>query len=250
MPPGPGNPLGTRWMGLSAPGSRHPRHARRRRRSATPPRTAASAWHIPDAEWLFNHVKVGTPVFIVSADGGRPAPGRARCWRSASCSRCLPCSSGARPGPEGGAAAALRRGEDPVAPAFDLERLDRRRRLELASLRGKAVVINFWASWCLPVQGGGARCSRRRGRSWRSKGVVFVGVDAHDFVGRAHASRAGTASRIPIVHDGPGARSTTTGSPGFRRPSSSTARAARRPWSQGELSKDELEAGIREALAS
>jgi lipoprotein-anchoring transpeptidase ErfK/SrfK len=23
--------------------------------------------HIPDAEWLFNHVTVGTPVFIVSA---------------------------------------------------------------------------------------------------------------------------------------------------------------------------------------
>ena len=23
--------------------------------------------HIPDAEWLFNHVHLGTPVFIVSA---------------------------------------------------------------------------------------------------------------------------------------------------------------------------------------
>ena len=28
IPPGPGNPLGTRWMGLSAPGVGHPRHAR------------------------------------------------------------------------------------------------------------------------------------------------------------------------------------------------------------------------------
>ena len=30
VPPGPGNPLGTRWMGISSPGRRHPRDARRR----------------------------------------------------------------------------------------------------------------------------------------------------------------------------------------------------------------------------
>ena len=64
VPPGPGNPLGTRWMGISAPGvGMH----------GTP--DAASIgysashgcirMHIPDAEWLFNHVTVGTPVFIV-----------------------------------------------------------------------------------------------------------------------------------------------------------------------------------------
>ena len=28
VPPGPGNPLGTRWMGLNAPGRQHPRHGR------------------------------------------------------------------------------------------------------------------------------------------------------------------------------------------------------------------------------
>ena len=27
VPPGPGNPLGTRWMGFSRSGRRHPRHA-------------------------------------------------------------------------------------------------------------------------------------------------------------------------------------------------------------------------------
>jgi lipoprotein-anchoring transpeptidase ErfK/SrfK len=64
IPPGPGNPLGTRWMGLSAPGvGIH----------GTP--DAASIgysashgcirMHIPDAEWLFQHVVVGTPVWIV-----------------------------------------------------------------------------------------------------------------------------------------------------------------------------------------
>jgi lipoprotein-anchoring transpeptidase ErfK/SrfK len=66
VPPGPGNPLGTRWMGLnvSAVGI----HG-----TPDPSSLGYSASHgcirmaIPSAEWLFSHVKVGTPVFIVSA---------------------------------------------------------------------------------------------------------------------------------------------------------------------------------------
>jgi lipoprotein-anchoring transpeptidase ErfK/SrfK len=65
IPPGPGNPLGTRWMGLSAPGvGIH----------GTP--DAASLGYslshgcirmaISEAEWLFNRVEVGTTVFIVA----------------------------------------------------------------------------------------------------------------------------------------------------------------------------------------
>jgi len=65
IPPGPGNPLGTRWMGLSAPGvGIH----------GTP--DAASLGYslshgcirmaISEAEWLFNRVVVGTTVFIVA----------------------------------------------------------------------------------------------------------------------------------------------------------------------------------------
>jgi L,D-transpeptidase catalytic domain/Putative peptidoglycan binding domain len=66
IPPGPGNPLGTRWMGLDAAGvGMH----------GTPDSASIgySASHgcirmrIPDAEWLFDHVRIGTPVFIVDA---------------------------------------------------------------------------------------------------------------------------------------------------------------------------------------
>jgi lipoprotein-anchoring transpeptidase ErfK/SrfK len=66
VPPGPGNPLGTRWMGLSAWGvGIH----------GTPDSASIgySASHgcirmrIPDAEWLFQRVRIGTPVVIVSA---------------------------------------------------------------------------------------------------------------------------------------------------------------------------------------
>jgi lipoprotein-anchoring transpeptidase ErfK/SrfK len=63
IPPGPGNPLGTRWMGISSPAvGIH----------GTPDAASIgySASHgcirmrIPDAEWLFKHVKIGTPVRI------------------------------------------------------------------------------------------------------------------------------------------------------------------------------------------
>jgi lipoprotein-anchoring transpeptidase ErfK/SrfK len=64
-PPGPGNPLGTRWMGLSSPGvGIH----------GTPQDGSIGyslshgciRMHIPQAEWLFDHVEVGTPVYIVA----------------------------------------------------------------------------------------------------------------------------------------------------------------------------------------
>jgi lipoprotein-anchoring transpeptidase ErfK/SrfK len=63
IPPGPGNPLGTRWMGLSAAAvGIH----------GTPDAASIgySASHgcirmrVPDAEWLFEHVEIGTPVVI------------------------------------------------------------------------------------------------------------------------------------------------------------------------------------------
>jgi lipoprotein-anchoring transpeptidase ErfK/SrfK len=64
VPPGPGNPLGTRWMGLSAPGVGI--HG-----TDEPWSIGHSESHgcirmqVPDAEWLFTHVLVGTPVFII-----------------------------------------------------------------------------------------------------------------------------------------------------------------------------------------
>ena len=66
VPPGPNNPLGTRWMGLSAPGvGIH----------GTPNGGSIGysvshgciRMYIPDAEWLFNAVDIGSQVFIVSS---------------------------------------------------------------------------------------------------------------------------------------------------------------------------------------
>jgi lipoprotein-anchoring transpeptidase ErfK/SrfK len=64
VPPGPDNPLGTRWMGLSVPGVGI--HG-----TDEPASIGYSESHgcirmqVPDSEWLFQHVNVGTTVFIL-----------------------------------------------------------------------------------------------------------------------------------------------------------------------------------------
>jgi lipoprotein-anchoring transpeptidase ErfK/SrfK len=66
IPPGPGNPLGTRWMGISSPGVGI--HG-----TPDPASLGYSVSHgcirmaIPEAEWLFTQLRVGATVFIVAA---------------------------------------------------------------------------------------------------------------------------------------------------------------------------------------
>jgi lipoprotein-anchoring transpeptidase ErfK/SrfK len=66
IPPGPGNPLGTRWMGTTAPlvGIHGTPDAASIGYSAS---HGCIRMRVPDAETLFNEVDVGTPVLIVAA---------------------------------------------------------------------------------------------------------------------------------------------------------------------------------------
>jgi L,D-transpeptidase-like protein/putative peptidoglycan binding protein len=66
IPPGPGNPLGTRWMGLTAPlvGIHGTPDAASIGYSAS---HGCIRMRVPEAEELFNQVNVGTPVLIVAS---------------------------------------------------------------------------------------------------------------------------------------------------------------------------------------
>jgi cytochrome c biogenesis protein CcmG/thiol:disulfide interchange protein DsbE len=52
--------------------------------------------------------------------------------------------------------------------------------VDLATLRGKVVVLNFWASWCYPACYEEAPALERGWRAYRDRGVVVLGVDIQD----------------------------------------------------------------------
>jgi len=90
------------------------------------------------------------------------------------------------------------------APNFTLDRIDTSGRLDLASLRGKPVVLNFWASWCVPCKGE-AKLLEHAWKQYRSQGVVFLGIDYNDVTSDARTFLSHHGITYPTVQDGSGA---------------------------------------------
>jgi cytochrome c biogenesis protein CcmG/thiol:disulfide interchange protein DsbE len=65
-----------------------------------------------------------------------------------------------------------------AAPDFAITSFEGQR-LRLAELRGKVVVINIWASWCVPCRDE-APFLEKIWRQYKDRGVVFIGVDYID----------------------------------------------------------------------
>jgi cytochrome c biogenesis protein CcmG/thiol:disulfide interchange protein DsbE len=85
-------------------------------------------------------------------------------------------------------------------PGFTLPRIGAPGRLSLASLRGKAIVLNFWASWCIPCKAEAPQLESAWQR-WREHGVVVLGVDSQDFTGDARRFMRRHDVTYPVVHD-------------------------------------------------
>lgn len=71
---------------------------------------------------------------------------------------------------------------------------------DVAALRGKVVVVNFWASWCAPCRDE-APALAAAAEKWQDRGVVFIGVNAEDRVEAAREFVREYQWGYPIVVD-------------------------------------------------
>ena len=86
------------------------------------------------------------------------------------------------------------------SPAFDFSRLDGDGNLTLASLRGKGVVLNFWASWCVPCKKE-IPALQEAWKQRRSAGLVVVGIDINDAKADARSFARRLGITYPLVRD-------------------------------------------------
>jgi cytochrome c biogenesis protein CcmG, thiol:disulfide interchange protein DsbE len=106
--------------------------------------------------------------------------------------------------------AAIAKGQRVQAPNFTLPVLTSApglpaagRQVSLSQLRGHPVVLNIWASWCVPCRSE-APILQSVWNHYKSKGVVVLGADVKDLSGDALAFHRAYGLTFPTVRDGEG----------------------------------------------
>jgi thiol-disulfide isomerase/thioredoxin len=85
------------------------------------------------------------------------------------------------------------------APEIGLEDLNGRP-VRLSSLRGKVLIVDFWASWCAPCREEMPVLNRLQER-YREQGLVVIGVNVDNNVRNARTFLRRTPVQFRIVHD-------------------------------------------------
>lgn len=85
-------------------------------------------------------------------------------------------------------------------PQFDLPLLKGEGTLSSNTLKGSPVVINFWASWCLPCREE-APLLERAWRAHRDDGLMVIGVNARDSAADARSFVREFDITYPVVVD-------------------------------------------------
>ncbi len=141
----------------------------------------------------------------------------------------------------------VRAGGTPPAPPLELPLLDGERTVSLASYRGKAVVLNFWASWCGPCKEEAPMLEEAWQRN-RDRGVVVLGVNAQDFRTDARRFVERYGLTYPILHDGRGSSLGRYGLTGFPETWWVDRSGRLVAYVQGEFTQAELDTNIERAL--
>ncbi len=121
-------------------------------------------------------------------------------------------------------------------------------KIALAELGGHPVVLNIWASWCVPCKKEAPElAASARAHAGR---VVFLGLDVQDFKSDARRFLARYGVRYVSVRDCGGATGDAYGITGVPETYWIDARGRIVDHYPGQISRRQLEDGIREAKAS
>lgn len=89
------------------------------------------------------------------------------------------------------------------APALTLAKLDGSGTESLANYRGRWVLVNFWASWCLPCQQESPALEEFQERHGGAK-FTILGIDSRDLSGDGKAFVTRHGIDYPQLRDGNG----------------------------------------------
>jgi cytochrome c biogenesis protein CcmG, thiol:disulfide interchange protein DsbE len=121
-------------------------------------------------------------------------------------------------------------------------------RLRSSQLRGRPVVLNFWASWCIPCRHEAPRLvASARAHAGE---VVFLGVDVEDLTSDARSFLRRYRVNYVSVRDGGGSTYDDYGLTGVPETYWLDGRGRIVDHYPGEVSRWRLELGIREARRS
>ncbi len=155
--------------------------------------------------------------------------------------------------------ASVKAGRAPPAPSFELPVLWSESgtwptsvqpvlgdgRLALAEMSGHPVVLNFWASWCIPCKKE-APLLEASARSHRGR-VLFLGIDIQDLRSSARRFLREIKADYPSVRDGGEGTSSNFGLTGVPETYYLDARHRIVGHTVGQVSRRDLEAGIAAA---
>jgi cytochrome c biogenesis protein CcmG/thiol:disulfide interchange protein DsbE len=100
-----------------------------------------------------------------------------------------------------------------VAPASPLPRLEGGGNASLADYRGRWVLVNFWASWCVPCRQEAPVLESFQRRHDDSRFTV-LGIDSRDLSGDGHAFVRRFGLSYPQLRDGDGSMAHDFGTTG------------------------------------